>query len=68
MRYYSFEEEPDCIFSVRDLRAAVRLPYAVTTFQEEPDPLHPQPRTVHEVRSRLGPLKREGRVTYVGRN
>lgn len=63
-----FRAEPQRIFGIQDLCLAVRRYYEVTSFQEEPDPLHGQSRIAHEVRSQVARIKRRGHIEYLGRN
>ena len=54
-----FRDEPGRVFGIQNVCGAVRKYYRFSAFQEELDPIHPQPRFAHEVRSDIVRLGRD---------
>ena len=63
-----FLDEPERVFGIRELCAAVRKYYQFTPFQEELDPRHPQPRYEHQIRSNVAKAKKLGYIVRLGRS
>jgi hypothetical protein len=63
-----FQNEPNRIFGIQDLCAAVQKYYTFTEFQKADDPKHPQPRYAHEIRSQIARLKKERIIDYLNRD
>lgn len=63
-----FEDEPNNIFSIRDLCVTVQKYYTFSDFQMQLDLKYPQPRYEHEIRSRINKLKKERVIRRVAYN
>ena len=63
-----FRDEPGRVFGIQDLCGTVRKYYTFSAFQEELDPIHPQPRYAHAVRSTIARMKKSGEIARLGRN
>lgn len=63
-----FKNQPNRIFGIQDLCAAVQKYYTFTAFQKEDDPKYPQPRYHHEIRSLVARLKKERLINHLDRD
>ena len=63
-----FRDEPGRVFRIEDLCVAVEKYYEISTFRKELDPLHPQQRYRHAIRSIVARLKQTDEIARLSRD